>query len=253
MPDSSTVCATGGPGGRVPGAIGLVVREMGAVGQLSVDHADPHPVDGVGPVGARRPRRPPAGAGPDLPRRQRRPARADPPLVGVAGPAARAPVRAAPGGFHRAHRHRAPGLLPRGAHASRQAGRAHLRRRLRRLPARGAARARRRGIPVDALRELGPAARRAVDGRTARPDARLEPARRGRAGPASRSGRTATPTASSTRAVAPQRRPGRSHTPGSGCATSSACPSTPSPTPSATRTGTSARRSRPRATSPRAG
>src|SRR4029079_3563973 len=45
MSDSSTVCATGGPG-RVP-AIGLVVREMGAVGQLSVDHAEPHPVDGA--------------------------------------------------------------------------------------------------------------------------------------------------------------------------------------------------------------
>ena len=45
MSDSSAVCTTGGPPPGSSGHDRPVVRETGAVAQLSVDHADPHPVD----------------------------------------------------------------------------------------------------------------------------------------------------------------------------------------------------------------
>lgn len=58
MSDSYAVCATGGPGPHLSRRDRPVVREVGYVGQLSVDHADPHPVDGgwavlAGPDGRR--------------------------------------------------------------------------------------------------------------------------------------------------------------------------------------------------------
>ncbi len=49
MSDSSAVCTTGGPPPGSSGHDRPVVREAGAVAQLSVDHADPHPVDRVRP------------------------------------------------------------------------------------------------------------------------------------------------------------------------------------------------------------
>ena len=49
MSDSSAVCTTGGPPPGSSGHDRPVVREAGAVAQLSVDHAGPHPVDRVRP------------------------------------------------------------------------------------------------------------------------------------------------------------------------------------------------------------
>jgi hypothetical protein len=49
MSDSSAVCTTGGPPPGSSGHDRPVVREAGAVAQLSVDHADPYPVDRVRP------------------------------------------------------------------------------------------------------------------------------------------------------------------------------------------------------------
>ena len=252
MSDSSAVCTTGGPPPGSSGHDRPVVREAGAVAQLSVDHAGPYPVDRV---------RPPVLTAADgrrlVPILTYHSVSDDPPE-----PIRRWSVTPARLRAHlTALRHTGfTGLTVTGLLACYRGERE--------LPERPVVLTFDDGYEdflLEALPVLDDAGFPSTlyassgllrDERSAadRPGRMLDWRQLGEVARAraSRSGPTATRIASWTSCRA-ARRPGRSRTRGSGCVTSSGCRSARSPTPTATRTGTSGRPSGRRGTTRRVG